>query len=290
MTRLLTLALLAALPGLARAQAAPEPAPLRAAGDRPVDIRHIKLELDVDLKRKRIAGTATLELVTLRPLTTIRLDAVNHQVTSVRGQQGKDEPVALEFDNTGREILVHLPARAAARDAWRLAIDYSVTDPATGLHFFGPSKKTPKQPLMVWSHGEPISNRYWFPSQDHPAERQSSEIIATVPAGMECLSNGKLVSREKIDGGKAGRQTVRFHWKQDKSHVSYLMTLVVGRFNVAREQWRGRPVLYYVPPESAGDTARTFGRTVDTLPLQDVLDDINAKVDFQKMEETLSDF
>ena len=161
--------LLLTVPQFALAQAVAEPPPLRAAGDRPVDIRHLKLELDVDLKRKRIAGTATLELVTLRPLTTIRLDAVNHPVTSVRGQQGKDEPVALEFENTGREILVHLPARAAARDAWQLAIDYSVSNPATGLHFFGPSKKAPKQPLMVWSHGEPISNRYWFPSQDHPA-------------------------------------------------------------------------------------------------------------------------
>ena len=164
-----------------------------------------------------------------------------------------------------REILIHLPARAAAGAAWQLAIDYSVSNPATGLHFFGPSQKAPKQPLMVWSHGEPISNRYWFPSQDHPAERQSSEIIATVPAGMECLSNGKLISREKIAGGKPGQQKVRFHWKQEKSHVSYLMTLVVGRFKVAREQWRGRPVLYYVTPDQAVDTARTFGRTVEML-------------------------
>ena len=265
-TRLLTLALLALLPSIAQAQAAAAaPSPLRSAGDRPVDIRHLKLELDVDLKRKRISGTATLDLVTLRPLTTIRLDAVNHQVTAVRGRRGEDKPVVLEFENTGREILVHLKARAAARDAWQLAIDYSVTNPDTGLHFFGPSKTTPKQPLMVWSHGEPISNRYWFPSQDHPAERQSSEIIATVPTGMECLSNGKLISRKMVEGTQPGEQKIRFHWKQQKSHVSYLTTLVVGRFHVAREQWRGRPVLYYVPPESAPDTARTFGRTVEML-------------------------
>jgi len=265
-TRLLTVALLATLPSIAQAQAsAAAPSPLRSAGDRPVDIRHLKLELDVDLKRKRISGTATLDLVTLRPLTTIRLDAVNHQVTAVRGRRAQDKPVVLEFENTGREILVHLKARAAARDAWQLAIDYSVTNPDTGLHFFGPSKTTPKQPLMVWSHGEPISNRYWFPSQDHPAERQSSEIIATVPTGMECLSNGKLISRKMVEGSQPGEQKIRFHWKQQKSHVSYLTTLVVGRFHVAREQWRGRPVLYYVPPESAPDTARTFGRTVEML-------------------------
>ena len=270
MTRLLTLALLITFPQVAAAQStspAPASAPssLRAAGDRPVDIRHLKLELDVDLSGKRISGTATLDLNTLRPLSTIRLDAVNHEVTSVRGQQGDAKSAVLDFENTGEEILVHLPTRAAAGEAWRIEIDYSVSDPTTGLHFFGPSKASPKQPLTVWSHGEPISNRYWFPSQDHPVERQSSEMIATVPAGMECLSNGKLISREEIAGGEAGKQRVRFHWKQEKSHVSYLMTLVVGRFEVTREQWRGRPVTYYVPPDQAVDTARTFGRTVEML-------------------------
>jgi aminopeptidase N len=259
------LVFLAALPRAVFAQATPELTPLRAAEDRPVDVRHLKLELDVDLKAKRIRGTATLDLVLLRPLTTVRLDAVNHQVTAVRGRHGEAKAAGLEFENTGREILVHLPARSAAGTAWQLAIDYTVSNPETGLHFFGPSAKTPKQPLMVWSHGEPTSNRYWFPSQDHPAERQSSEIIATVPAEMECLSNGKLLSREKIAGGKPGQQKVRFHWKQEKSHVSYLTTLVVGRFEVAREQWRGRPVLYYVTPDQAADTARTFGRTVEML-------------------------
>ena len=258
---LLSVIFLATVPGRLLSQTVAESPPLRSAGDRPVDIRHLKLELDVDLEARRIAGTATLDLVVLRPLSTIRLDAVNHQLTAVRGRRGKDKPSGLEFENTGREILVHLPARAAAGAEWQLAIDYSVTNPATGLHFFGPTPNTPRQPLMVWSHGEPISNRYWFPSQDHPAERQSSEIVATVPAGMECLSNGKLVSRKKADGGK--RTT--FHWKQEKSHVSYLTTLVVGRFEVTRERWRGRPVLYYVPPDQADDTARTFGRTVEML-------------------------
>ncbi len=260
---LVTLSLVAC--GRVRAQAPPasdgdQATPLRTAGDRPVDVRHIKLELAVDLKGRRIVGTATLELTTLRPLSVIRLDAVNHQVDRVRGTRGDAKTGELRFENTDRELFLHLPAAAAAGENWRVEVDYSITRPITGLHFFGPSKQVPDQPLMVWSHGEPISNRYWFPSQDHPAERQSSEIIATVPAGMECLSNGRLLSREKQPDGK-----VKFHWKQEKPHVSYLVTLVVGKFSVTRRKWRDRPVLFYVPPDRAADTERTFGRTVEML-------------------------
>lgn len=240
---------------------AQETTPLRTAGDRPVDVRHLKLELDVDLEQRRIKGTATLDVTTLRPLTSIRLDAVNHDVSSVRGARGEKPAGPLTFDNTGRELVIQLPGQARAGEAWQLAIDYSVSNPSTGLHFFGPSKTVPGQPLMVWSHGEPTSNRYWFPSQDHPNERQSTEIVATVPdESFECLSNGQLLSREKQADGR-----VRFHWRQKRPHVSYLVTLVVGRFAVTREKWRGRPVVYYVPPGRAADTKRTFGRTVEML-------------------------
>ncbi len=264
-TLLVLLTLSVAACDRARAQAPPASAgdqatPLRTAGDRPVDVRHIKLDLAVDLKGRRIVGTATLELITLRPLSVIRLDAVNHQIDRVRGTRGTAKTGELRFENTDRELFVHLPGAAAAGENWRVEVDYSITQPITGLHFFGPSKQGPDQPLMAWSHGEPISNRYWFPSQDHPAERQSSEIIATVPAGMECLSNGRLLSREKQPDGK-----VKFHWKQEKPHVSYLVTLVVGKFSVTRRKWRDRPVLFYVPPDRAADTERTFGRTVEML-------------------------
>mgnify|MGYP003323962888 CR=1 FL=1 len=92
---LLSLVFLATVPGPVLAQAVAESPPLQAAGDRPVDIRHLRLELDVDLEARRIAGTATLDLVVLRPLSTIRLDAVNHQLTAVRGRRGKDKPLSL---------------------------------------------------------------------------------------------------------------------------------------------------------------------------------------------------
>ena len=93
----------------AAALPAQETTPLRTAGDRPVDVRHLKLELDVDLEQRRIKGTATLDVTTLRPLTSIRLDAVNHDVSSVRGARDEKPAGPLTFDNTGRELGIQLP-------------------------------------------------------------------------------------------------------------------------------------------------------------------------------------
>jgi aminopeptidase N len=114
---------------------------------------------------------------------------------------------------------------------------------------------------MVWSQGEPIANRYWFPCVDHPNERQTTEIIATVDRGLEVLSNGRLVSKKAVAGGKKSQ----FHWLQSKPHVAYLVTLVAGKFAVVREEWRGKPVLFYVPPDRVADAKRTFGRTIEML-------------------------
>src|SRR5262249_34353741 len=81
-----------------------------------------------------------------------------------------------------------------------------------------------------------------------------------VADGFEVLSNGALLSRKENDN-----KTVTYHWKQEKSHSSYLVTLVVGQFDVVKEDWHGLPVLYYVPKGRKPDVARTFGRTREML-------------------------
>src|SRR5262249_3142791 len=134
-----------------------------------------------------------------------------------------------------------------------LRIAYQVRKPKDGLHFFGPSEGDPDVPLTVWSQGEPVSNRYWFPCLDQPNQRQSTELVVTVAEGFEAVSNGTLLTRKVNDD-----KTVTFHWKQEQPHPSYLVTLVVGQFDVVREEWNKVPVLYYVPKGRRDDVARTF--------------------------------
>jgi aminopeptidase N len=249
---------------------APAQEPLRTAGERPVDIKHIRLDLKVDLPKRTVDAEAFLRFRTFRPTKHVTLDAVGFEVKHVvlgavnasdenNPEQDKPRP-PLTFRHDGKKLDVDLPAEwPAEQDGW-LVISYRVREPKDGLFFFGPTATEPNVPFTVWSQGESITNRYWFPCLDHPDQKQTTELVVTVAHGFEVLSNGKLVETKPNDD-----KTVTFHWKQDQPHVSYLVTLVVGKFDIVREQWNGKEVSYYVPVGRKSDIARTFGRTREML-------------------------
>jgi aminopeptidase N len=242
------------LTALARAQA-PVAEPLRTAPDRPIDIQHIRLDMRVDLPKQTIDAVATLDIKALREASAIELDAVDFEVKKV--SVGSD---VLRHSHDGKRLAIDLSPAWPADKTAKLKIEYRIREPKAGLHFFAPSEAEPNVPLTVWSQGEPTTNRHWIPCIDEPVQRQSTELLVTVAEGFEVLSNGKLVNRKDNDD-----KTVTFHWKQDKPHPSYLVTLVVGKFDVVRDEWKDMPVLYYVPKGRKEDVARTFGRTREML-------------------------
>ncbi len=234
---------------------------LRFAADRPIDVTHIRLDGSIDLKTRSLVATATLDLVALRDLTSIRLDAVSMDIKAVRFRRGDPRQVEkVEFQNDGKNLLLFLRQELRRGTKADIEIDYSVTDPATGLHFYGPTEAEPDVPFQVWSQGETTDNRHWIPCPDQPNERLTSELVLRAKADLDVLSNGKLVSRNENGDG-----TATTHWRQSSSHVPYLITLVVGKFAKAEEKWRGKPVRYWVPPERAADIPRSFGNTLRML-------------------------
>jgi aminopeptidase N len=239
---------------------------LRTAASRTIDIHHIRLDVDLDLEKKHLRGRATIDFTPMSAFFNatgrqlVKLDAQNLDVSAVRLYGADNKAVNADYEVTDDQLLISVSeGMIKAQQNWKVEIDYSVTDPATGLHFFRPTKEQPNVPLMVWSQGEPQANHYWFPCIDNSNERQSTELIVSVPTGIDVLSNGSLLSKKAA----SGRTT--FHWKQEKEHVAYLVTLVAGRFNVTGEEWRGKPVTYYVPENRQADIERTFGRTKPML-------------------------
>ncbi|MCH8005811.1 MAG: hypothetical protein IH888_06215, partial [Planctomycetes bacterium] len=57
--------------------------PTRFAADRPIDCLHIKLTLNVEVEQKHVDATAQLELVALRQVSTITLDAQELDIRAV---------------------------------------------------------------------------------------------------------------------------------------------------------------------------------------------------------------
>ena len=237
--------------------------PLRVGADRPIDVLHIRLELNVDLEAKEVSGTAAVQFAALRNLTSLRLDAVDFRTTQVTLSRDDGPARPVDFRDDGKQIVITPDRAFSAGQRGTVTVTYSVHEPDAGLYFRAPTSAEPDTPFQMWSQGEMHEARYWIPCLDQPNERQTTEIIATVKSGLEVLSNGALVSRtENLDAG-----TTTFHWKQERDHVIYLVTLVVGKFAVERETWRGKPVTYYVPPDRRDDIERSFGDTTRMLDL-----------------------
>jgi aminopeptidase N len=234
---------------------------LKTAPDRPVDVNHLRLDLKIDLAGKAVDSRATLQVTVLRDSPVIALDAVNFQVTGCQWlAEGAMQAVQVPFRHEKGRLTLTPPGGFKGGSKAALTVAYLVKNPKDGLFFFGPGPGDAETPLMVWSQGESNGNRHWIPCLDHPVERQTTELVATVEKGNEVLSNGRLLSRrDNADN------TTTFHWRQENPHPSYLVTLVAGKFDVTEEKAGDIPLLYYVPKGTRGDVAKTFGRTREMM-------------------------
>ncbi len=233
-------------------------APTQWSRDREFDVEHIRIALRVQPEQKRIAGEVRHTIKPFRDgLRSVELDCRELSVKSVRAM-GK----RCSFDLADGKLLVTLPAALPRGKRVELVVEYAGT-PRRGMYFTGPTSREPERQLMVWTQGQDEDSRFWFPCFDFPNEKQTTEVIATIPQGMKALSNGRLVSRRKHPKDK----TETWHYKLEVPHVSYLVTLCVGDFDVFESKWRGVPVTFWSPKGRLRDAKRTLARTQKMLTL-----------------------
>src|SRR5215510_9508709 len=194
------------------------------APDRPCDIVHIALTLQLDIAQQSLRGTcATTVRAVQEAVSGLTLDAVDLQIVEVRQAGG----AALPYDYDGQCLRVTFPESLPYDAPATVEVDYSVTKPRLGLYFIAPDAAYPQKPVQVWSQCQDEDARYWLPCFDAPNEKATTEITVTVPQPYFALSNGQLLSssRDEATG------TMTYHWLQDQPHSTYLMTLVVGEFS-----------------------------------------------------------
>lgn len=194
------------------------------------DYQHMKLVLDIpDMSQPKLRGQETLRLAALgRARDAIRLDCNGPEIKEVR--LGRD---ALPFTVADKVLLIQLPRPAAVGTPFEIQITYDLDfgkNKGNGLTYSTPHKKPPNDSFafpQIHSQGEAQENSRWFPCHDFPNDRLTTELIVTVETGYEVSSNGNLLSKKETQDGRT-----TWHWLQNKPHVNYLVTLVVGKFGV----------------------------------------------------------
>jgi len=222
------------------------------APDRRARIEHIALTLSFDFQRAILYGQcATTFSAVGGALTSLVLQAADLRIKDVRCG-AKRAP----FELVGDELHISVPKLAEGRSA-TVAIDYEVHQPEQGIYFIRPDRAYPNKPYQVWTQGQDADAHYWFPCVDHPNAKATTEVIATVPSDCFVLSNGTLVA-EALD---KSRKTKTYHWKMDVPHVTYLVSIVAGRFVGRTSKVDGVPVSWYVEPGREAEGQRSFGKT-----------------------------
>jgi aminopeptidase N len=226
------------------------------APDREVDVLHLALEVTPDFKQRSVEGKATLRFKPkVGPVRELKLDGVDldvHNVTSTEKIQA--------YQVTGDKVIITFTGPIPADQEASVTITYHA-EPTAGLYFRTPEMGYKTGDSHLFSQGEEIEARHWYPCFDSPNEKFTSEITCRVPEGMTVISNGRLVSSEKDPA--TGLTAV--HWSQEKLHANYLISLVAGYFQKIEDKHDDVPLAFYTPPSEIKEAPGSFRDTKDIM-------------------------
>jgi aminopeptidase N len=226
--------------------------------DRVVDMKHVRLDIALDLDAKRISGAVTHTFSALNDgVDSIELDSVELDIDAVSAGGA-----ALEHSLSDGRLRIALGRSLSADEEESVTVAFSGS-PRRGLYFIAPDEAYPEKRLEAWTQGEDEDSRHWFPCYDYPNEMATSEMHVTVREPFIAIANGE---QRGVDAGPTpGART--FHFFQAQPHVAYLTSVVAGEFSEIREDWNGIPLLFYLPPGREEDGRELFKNTAAMMDL-----------------------
>ncbi|MCA9520815.1 MAG: HEAT repeat domain-containing protein, partial [Myxococcales bacterium] len=226
------------------------------APDRLVDIRHLRIELDVVPKAGTIRGNVTLDVVA----RAVEVHEIELHAAELVIDKAEIDGQPARFRHHGETLALTLAKPLSSGATAKVRVHYH-GKPRVGLYFVLPDKDHPKRPVSVFSQGETHTNRFWYPAWDFPNMRFTSELLVTVPKPLRALSNGE--PQPTKDNGT----TRTFHFKLMKPHSNYLVSLVIGEFAEYTQSWDGIPITSYVAPQDKSLAPLSFRNTAFMMQL-----------------------
>ncbi|GAC1572740.1 MAG: M1 family metallopeptidase [Sphingomicrobium sp.] len=218
-----TSALPTTTPAIAPILATPDAVDPHSFG-KPLEARvtHLALDLAVDMKAKRIGGTAALDIDAKPGVGAITLDDKGLEIAGIDDGHGHALPykVGTIDPKLGAPLMVQIGA------ARHIVVHYKSAPASGALQWLAPEQTVGKKLPFLFSQGESIENRSWIPTQDSPGVRQSWEARITVPAGFTAVMSGQKDDRPDAVPVAAGK--ARFAFRMVHPVPSYGIAIAVG--------------------------------------------------------------
>jgi aminopeptidase N len=220
------------------------------SGNRGYNVIHYDVTLGYQPRSGQLNARDVVEARATTGLRRFSLDLDGLKVTSV-GVDG--EPA--EFSR-GRGKVKIVPATPIAKGAaFTVDLRYQgqprrVTDPDDSTEGW---YRTEDGAVGV---GEPVGTAAWLACNNAPRDKASFDIQITVPAGLEAVSNGRLVARKNVDGRES------FSWSEPAPMASYLALVDIGKGKLLRGHAGKLPTWTLIDPR----LVKASRAAIDSLP------------------------
>jgi aminopeptidase N len=214
-----------------------------------VDFKSIDANLNLSSQLKSVNGMYSVEFEILKDLDSIFLDAKNIQLKSE------------VLENTSVEYTSERPfdervVKSIAKDDKIWFYDDFKAGLIIKLSFV--YECIPKKALyfvddQIWTQGQGKYTSNWLPSIDDVNDKIEFDLSINHDNGYEVLSNGKLIKKE------IGKEYTKWTYDMQQPMSSYLVALVIGKYNKKTETSKsGIPLVYYYYPEDSLKVEPTY--------------------------------
>ncbi|CAN5488537.1 M1 family metallopeptidase [soil metagenome] len=226
---------LAALPGLT--------ATLPGRLVQPSAPRNYELTIEPSADFASFKGRVVIDLQVDAPTRTVVLNS-SRLVIDAATLDDQAATSALDAPNETLTITTAVPIEPGAH---KLALDYhgEISEEIDGLYRVDYEDSSGKTRMLA-TQLEPTGARRLLPCFDEPRFRATFNVTALVPSRFVAVSNGEVVSREKVD---ATNDRVKF--APSLPMASYLVALFVGPFEHVESTRNGITVRVFTMPGKA---------------------------------------
>lgn len=234
----------------------------------PFNIEHMRLSVEVNLELQTISGKQQLKLSANKEIDFIELDCSSEiKIDSIFLSYAEDTDAAAipvkYYPIENNKLKIQLGNTLPKNSIFHIIINYIMKNPSRGFYFIT-IERDGKKEYQVWTQGQPIDSKYWFPTYDHPQMKFPRQTPIIVPKGYTVISNGELdmLQTSNLTNGESTKR--KFVWEMTAPNPAYLTAIVIGKFieTSNRFNYDNRiPLRYYVPKERVSDADRTFKDT-----------------------------
>jgi len=224
-----------------------------------LDMLHMRLEVSFKPQEGLVRGKVTHRFRAIRSV----VDSFFFHGPDINILKATINNTVLRYRISSEGITAYFEPALKWNSVDSITFEYEA-HPRKGMYFVGWNDPKNISRKQIWTQGQGIDNRHWFPCYDEQNDKLTTETIITFDKNYRVLSNGSLVSvKNNSDGTKT------WHYSMPHPHSTYLVMIGIGRYDVKTVRSKnGVPVhLWYYPdqPERVEPTYRYSAEAMDFL-------------------------